>query len=266
MYQPQGIICEHCGHQGQIITEGIRVADLTVVSAPSAPISQLVARVECPCCHQKFDLVFTESQRTGSEIMYVCDNQQNGGLELWRRWENGIPKQPGYTPNYAGRNPSEQGLDALCKRTADNLVEWQERGVPGQGLEQILSRVEDYTKDSSWKNFRKKHLVVVVCGNGMFGNIHHGFSGKFAPVHYKNPGLMNAMRQNLGAEPEEKSNQFCNNLVGHCAEVHATNSYLYYDQHVPLNQLEYSIAYLVRNAMPQSYCMNCIALFNLRNA
>lgn len=240
MYQPQGIICEHCGHHGQIITEDIRLVDLSVVSLPSAPISQLVAKVECPSCHQKFDLVFTERRRTGVEILYVCGNQPNDGLEMWRRWENGIPKQPVYTPNYAGRNPSEQGLDALCKRTADNLVEWQERGAPGQSLERILSRVEDYTKDSSWKNFRKKHLVVVVCGNGMFGNTHHGFSGKFAPVHYKNPGLMNAMRQNLGAEPEEKSNQFCNNRVGHCAEVHATNSYLYYEQQVPLNQLKYS--------------------------
>lgn len=145
-------------------------------------------------------------------------------------------------------------------------MEWHGVGAPGQSLEQILSRVEDYTKGSSWKNFRKKHLVVAVCGNGMNGNTHHGFSGKFAPVHNKNTDLMNAMRHRLGGAPEGRSNQFCNNLVGHCAEVHATNSYLYYEQQVPLNQLEYSIAYLVRNAMPRSYCMNCITLFNLRNA
>ena len=266
MYQPQGIICEHCGHHGQIITEDIRLGDLSVVSLPSAPISQLVAQVECPSCHQKFDLVFTERRRTGVEILYVCDNQPNDGLEMWRRWENGKPKRPVFIPNNVGRDPSEQWLDALCKRTADNIVEWQGCGVPGQSLEQILGRVEDYTKSSSWKNFRKKHLVVAICGNGINGNTHHGFSGKFALVHYKNPDLMNAIQQTLGAEPEDKSNQFCNNRVGHCAEVHATNSYLYYDKQVQLNQLEYSTAYLVRNAMPRSYCMNCIALFNLRNA
>lgn len=91
MYQPQRIICAHCGHQGQIITEDIRLGDLSVVSSPSASISQLVAHVECPSCHQKFDLVFTERRRNGSEVLYVCDNQPNRGLEMWRRWENGIP-------------------------------------------------------------------------------------------------------------------------------------------------------------------------------
>lgn len=77
---------------------------------------------------------------------------------------------------------------------------------------------------------------------------------------------MEAMDTKLGGAPEENSKLFCNNPIGHCAEVHAANSFLFYEPKTALKSFRFSIAYLIRFGEPRSYCMNCIELFDLTNA
>lgn len=108
--------------------------------------------------------------------------------------------------------------------------------------------------------------MVALCGSFKSDTITRGFSGEFYSVNYKNADLMEAMDTKLGGAPEENSKLFCNNPIGHCAEVHAANSFLFYEPKTALKSFRFSIAYLIRFGEPRSYCMNCIELFDLTNA
>lgn len=266
MFQPQSITCTHCQYQNLIITEDIHVGNLVMASSIITRRPVIIAKVVCPNCYKSIELEFKWKQTVKDEMLFECVNQHNTVLQMWRWMVNDKPLTPQYRPGYNKRTALEQSLDKDCKRIADDIVEWHDKGTQSNSLETILSQVQDYTKGNSWKNFNKKHKVVAVCCNSSTSTTKQGYSGNFAPVHHKNPDLMAAIRGVLQAEPEEKSVLFCNNKVGHCAEVHASNTLLFYEPQYSLHDLKFSIAYLIRNALPRSYCMNCITLFQLNNA
>ena len=264
MFQPQEIICTDCLHHGLIITEDFWIESIEVLSKDANGPSVLRVDVNCPHCHNVFKLEMKRMRIVGNHLLFECVSPLNTGLQMWRLMLDDSLKMPNYHPNFAYR-PNEQALDNKCKKIADDLIGWKQSKAPSQNLEMILGQVEDYTKGNSWNNFYGKHKVVAVCGDISTGMMKPGFSGKFYSINYKNADLMNAILSELG-EPDNSSKLFCNNPVGHCAEVHAANSFLYYESTHSLNTLSFSIAYRVRDAQPRSYCMNCITLFKLTNA
>lgn len=265
-FQPQGIECPHCGYRSYIVTEDIHKGNLIMLQGSAEDKPNINAQIECPNCRNHFSLAFEWRQTLRDEMQFECVSQPNVGLKMWRWIIHDEPLIPRYEYNLLKRSQSEQCLDQECKKIADEIVGWKSNGgAPGQALEDMLSHAEDYTKGKTWKNFTKKHFMVVVCGNCLSGTIQPGYSGKFEPVHHKNADLLAAMYGVLSPNPDNKSVFFCNNPVGNCAEVHATNSLLYYEPQFGLNNLQYSIAYMTRFGTPRSYCMNCIALFRLNN-
>lgn len=265
MFQPQRIVCPYCHHSDQIITEDIRESDINVRNRTTNQITELDAQVECPCCHQPFTLLFVLQNEVGGNSLYVCNCRPNIGLQMWKRIDGDHIITPKYDPNNATRVTPLAELDAKNAHIADLMFSWKSTGQPCQDLDTILGQVEDYTKKKSWKKFNKKHFVVVTCAPQCdINNQYVGFNGAFSPVKKKNFNLMNGIQQQLGRKVEEKSNRFCYNKIGHCAEVHAANSCLNNTQ-VNIHDLRFSLAYICRTGLPRSYCMNCITLFGLTN-
>ena len=227
---------------------------------------KVFAQVKCPSCPNTLLLEFEKVGCAGDDVLFECKTQPNAGLQMWRWMVQEKPRIPNYKPHYAGRSVFEQKLDHQCMEMANGIVKWKNDIAPGSSLSDILSQVEDYTEGVSWRNFKKNHAVVAVCGNGNTSESKHGFNGSFAPVKYKDTLLTNTMTAVLGPVLDEKSSQFCENKVGRCAEVHAANSFLYRGAVENLSLLQFSIAYQIRDALPRSYCMNCITLFQLNNA
>lgn len=266
-FQPQNITCPHCGHQSCIVTEDIHKGSLVVFQGVSVSQPNIGAQIECPFCNNRFNLVFEWRRTLRDEMFFVCTSQPNVGLEMWRWMVGGEPLMPQYKYNPLRRTQLEQSIDRECKKIAAEIVGWGNMGgAPGRSLEVLLGHAEDYTKEKSWSNFSNKHFIVVVCENYLTGTIKPGYSGKWAPVHLKNRGLLAAISGVLQPTPRNRSVFFCNNPVGNCAEVHAANSLLYYEPQFGLNHLLFSTAYITRFGTPRSYCMNCIALFHLNNA
>lgn len=266
-FQPQILECPLCGHRGYIVTEDIHKGNLTLLQGVTTSHPNICAHIKCPNCPNDFDLIFEWRQTVREEMLFECVSPPNAGLKMWRWMVGGEPRIPQYEYNPHGRSLLEQTLDQQCKMIADEIVGWGNNGGGlGQNLETMLSHAEDYTKGKSWKNFTNKHFMVVVCENCLTGTKKPGYSGKFAPVHFKDSDLMAAINGVLKPNQNNKSVFFCDNPVGNCAEVHATNSLLYYEPLFGLNNFVYSIAYMTRFGLPRSYCMNCIALFHLNNA
>ena len=263
-YVPQQIVCPN-GDHGNIITEDIPRKDLTLQPNQDGGID-IHAQIKCPICQAQFQVLFVHRRQVGNESLFECEIEPNRGLQMWRLIIDGEPKPPVYQPIEGNRSPYEQTIDSWCKTIADLIYLWNNQPQLGQDLVNILGEVVDYTKMDSWKTFKKRHYMVNVCGREG-SSFYAGFSGKFDVVKKKNQQLSNAFVKKLGSDAEKKSNQFCNNLIGHCAEMHAANLCLNQDSLASLPNLRFSIAYTCRfgSSRPHSYCLNCITLFDLKN-
>ena len=261
---PQLITCTHCNHQGQIITEDIPLKDL-VLQLNQEGKAEIIAFVECPKCHVISQIIFVHRRDAGNETLFECIIPPNNGLQMWRWIVNGVPKMPVFQPEEGGRSQCESILDSHCRDVVDHLLEWKNQPQPGQELADLLGEVQDYTKTTSWRAFSKRHFIVNICAKNDSHSFYLGFSGIFSVVKRKNSQLMSAFQHKLGGCAEDKSKQFCKNLIGHCAEMHAANKCMNYESPISLSDLRFSIAYVYRTGMPRSYCMNCITVFSVRN-
>lgn len=266
-YVPQTITCPNCNRQGRIITEDVPIVDLVLQKNDNGSHTVL-AHVECPICNERIDLSFISQGNVGNEVLFECNMPLNGGLQMWRMIVNQKPNPPEFHPNVGNRSKVEQVLDSHCKEIANLFHKWKVQPQQEQQLSRILEEVEDYTKKDSWRKFNYRHYVVNVCGEGGSRAFFRGFSGIFGVVKDKNLQLMNAFGQILGGGVDDKSNQFCKNPIGHCAEMHAANLCLNKVTSLSITDLRISISYTTRlgSSRPRSYCLNCITLFNLRNA
>ncbi len=261
-YVPQSFINGTCGYAGEIITEDIPSNKLTVLRNPTGMV-QIKVSIECPVCHNRCDLTFEEKRRVGDESLFECVTSPNVGLKMWRRIKDDIAMQPVFQPNNINRTALEKSLDCQCYQIADHMVKWKNEPQPGQQLVDILKEVEDYTQQESWKKFTKRHYMVAMCAvNAQNSNFFKGFSGRFDTVNKKNVDLTNALQHELGGVVESESHLYCNNIIGHCAEVHAANCCMNGNNQASTDQLLFSISYQCRTARPRSYCMNCITLFD----
>lgn len=261
MFTPQRITCEFCGYQGHIITEDI----------PNKHIKygwdgELVIDVCCPFCHHMLELYFIKELLFNKDTRYKCVNYGNMSLTMWRRMVVGKAQPPVFRPVTANRTAFEQQLDAEGQKKVDGIYKWMNNPKPGQTLEDILGLVEDYTKTQTWKKFKKNHSVMSLCAHDGKRNHYIGFNSKFNLVKKQNRLLLDGFELYLHGEAEEYSSQFCYNQIGRCAEVHAANSCLNKEPGHTLNDLRFSLAYLCRFAIPRSYCLNCVTLFQtIRN-
>lgn len=264
MFQPQRIFCPHCRQPGLIITEDIRDDNMKnriwVVGT-----TILITRIVCPRCGKTFEMSFEACYSRGDEVLFRCIDNPNTGLDMWKKKGSRNPKLPVYRPHARRRTLLERKLDARCALIASHTVRWKQGAAVGRSLTEILSRLEDYTKCKTWTQFKRHHLVVNVCSTSGSNEMYEGFSGSFETVNNKHHDLEDALKDKLGGEAGKESNQFCQNKIGHCAEVHAANRCLNNDVNSSINHLKFSIAYLCRTGQPRSYCMNCITLFKLRN-
>lgn len=264
MFQPQRIVCPRCLWSGLIITEDIRDDNratwiwMTGAASPKA-------RIKCPHCRNTFDLSFEACKSRGDEVLFKCIENPNTGLYMWKNMGSGNPKIPVYRPHARKRTLFERNLDARCALIAAHTVRWKQGAAVGRSLTDILSRLEDYTKCKTWTQFKKHHLVVDVCSTAGSTEMCEGFSGSFETVNNKHQDLKVALKDRLGRDAGMESNQFCQNKIGRCAEVHAANRCLNNVANSNINHLKFSIAYICRTGQPRSYCMNCITLFRLRN-
>ena len=267
-YVPQAITCPNCNcnHSGMIITEDIPKTNLVPQINPDGR-TDILAQIRCPECNGIIQIAFVFQRQVGDEILYECETQPNKGLQMWLRLVDGNLKSPVFRPVTGNRSPFEQTLDSRCQTIADLLHKWKSPLQPGQDLEEILGEVEDYTKKVSWKEFKARHYVVNICAEDESNNSYVGFSGRFDVVKNKNPQLIDAFLNELIGVAGDKSNQFCENPIGQCAEMHAANRCLNYENAANLPTLRFSIAYTCRHgsSWPKSYCMNCITLFALSN-
>jgi len=264
MFQPQRIICPCCLRPGLIITEDIR-DDNRATRIWKTLHSSLITRIVCPHCSNTFEMTFEPCKSRVDEVLYKCIDYPNAGLYMWKNMGSGNPKLPVYRPHARRRTLLERSLDARCALIAAHTVRWKQGAAVGMSLTEILSRLEDYTKCKTWAQFKKRHLVVDVCSMAGSTKMFEGFSGNFLNVNNRHRDLVRAYRHRLGSDAEMESNQFCQNMIGRCAEVHAANRCLNNDAHSDINHLKFSIAYVCRTGLPRSYCMNCITLFRLRN-
>lgn len=264
MFQPQRIVCPHCQQPGYIITEDIR-DDNRETRIWKTWQSSLITRIVCSHCSNTFEMTFVPCKKCRDEVLYKCIDNPNAGLYMWKKIVSGNPTLPVYRPHARKRTLFERNLDARCALIAAHTVRWKQGAAVGRSLTEILSRLEDYTKCKTWAQFKRHHLVVDVCSNAGSNEMYEGFSGDFQTVNNKHQDLVRVYRHRLGGEADMDSNQFCQNKIGRCAEVHAANRCLNNDANSNINHLKFSIAYICRTGQPRSYCMNCITLFKLRN-
>lgn len=264
-FVPQIITCPLCKYQGPIITEDIHTKDIDVsLDEMTGCVRMIEAHINCPHCHQTFDVEFDIMANQGAETLFECNRQQNLGLQIWRRIENGNAKQPVFLPRINGCSYSEAELDGICRRIVCDYLRWKNQPQPNDDLAAILSQVEDYTQTVTWKKFHKRHYMVAVCAMPHTSKKFYfaGFNGDFRRVNNKNASLVHGLLRQLGGSAGSASNQFCNNPIGRCAEVHAANKCLNAFPGVKNNGLLFSIAHECRTGVPRSYCQNCITLFS----
>lgn len=264
MFQPQRLICPHCWRPGLIITEDIR-DDNRAYRIWMTGLTSLITRIVCPRCSNTFEMTFEPCKSRRDEVLFKCINNPNTGLYMWKNMGSGNPKLPVYRPHARRRTLFERNLDVRCALIAAHTVRWKQGAAVGRSLTEILSSLEDYTKCKTWTQFKRHHLVVDVCSMAGSTEMYEGFSGNFQNVNNKHQDLVRAYRRRLGSDAEMESNQFCQNKIGRCAEVHAANRCLNKVANSDINHLKFSIAYVCRTGQPRSYCMNCITLFGLRN-
>lgn len=262
MFKPQVVTCENCGYQAHIITEDIPKDNLSVYRGMSCKQTYIDAKVRCPKCKYMFELMFEEKYSSRGETVFECVNDsKNRGLEMSRMMDNGTPLPPVFRPVAASRTAFEKQLDSEGQNIADKIYRWGKESEGCKTVEEFLGDVEDYTKGMTWKKFKKHHFVLSLCAHDG-AQIHYmGFNGKFGNVKLKNKLLIDSFMLYLGGEVEDLSRQFCCNKIGRCAEMHAANSCLNRDQALSIDDLRFSVAYICRTAMPRSYCLNCVTLF-----
>lgn len=256
MFTPQIITCECCGYQGHIITE-----DIPYKHIKYGWNDELVIDACCPSCQHVFELYFVEEILCNKDIRYKCVSYGNTSLTMWRRKDIGKAQPPVFRPVTANRTVFEQQLDVEGQRIVDGIYKWMNKPQPRQTLEDILGLVVDYTKTQTWKKFKKNHFVMSLCAHDGKQDHYIGFNGKFNTVNKQNHVLLDGFELYLHGKAEEYSNQFCYNKIGRCAEVHAANSCLNKEPDQSLNDLRFSVAYICRFAIPRSYCLNCVTLF-----
>ena len=262
---PQDITCEKCGHQGKIITEDIHLKDLVIQLNSDTSQSEILAHVKCPSCHQNFDVLFKYKMVSSDETLYECEGQSNKGLKMWVNLKNGEFNTLEYQPS-TSRSSMEQQLDQQCEDISDRLIKWKGKTLASQSLSDILGAAEDYTNSVSWKTFRLRHYLAVVCAEAGSQNTYIGYSGNFDTVKIKNQMLIDSFVNRLGGMAESESNQFCDNPIGHCAEMHGANRCLNNETNATLQTMMFSIARICRTGLCRSYCQNCLTLFpSLRN-
>lgn len=266
MFQPQILTCPKCGKRGQIITEDIPSRDICICGSPINHFLRLCAHFECPNCHHRFKLCFNEKSKGNNETLFESIGSLNAGLQMWKRIEGGSINTPSYQPNAGNRTAFEQMLDDKALAMANKIYPWQYPINHAKTLADYLGEVDDYTKQIKWKQFKKKQLIVAYCAHDGNSNYYKGYNGIFNTVKLKNTVLINEFVTKLGGNEEALPNHYCNNKIGHCAEVHAANFCLNAAPKLNTIDLRFSIAYQCRTAMPRSYCLNCITLFqNVRN-
>lgn len=263
MFQPQNVICPRCGTQHQIITEDIPSGNIYMCSIPFASGHRLCVQLECPDCHNRFNLCFIEKSKAANhDTLFECTEQSNVGLQMWKRIEGCSLKIPSYFPNMGNRTAFEKSLDEMALAMVDKIHPWKEQPKPAKTLADYLGEVDDYTKQITWKKFKKRQLIVAFCAHDGGENYYHGFNGLFNTVKVKNQVLEQDFVSKLGGHEEDLPKHYCNNKIGHCAEVHAANSCLNHEPAPNTDDLRFSIAYQCRTAHPRSYCLNCITLFH----
>ncbi len=172
---------------------------------------------------------------------------------------------PVYNPSSFARTAFERSLDQKALDMAQKIYPWQNQPIRAKNLADYLGEVEDYTKQISWKKFRKAQLIVAYCAHDGGNSFYRGFNGLFNTVKVKNNVLCKEFNSKLGGSEEEFPKHYCNNRIGHCAEMHAANSCLNYEPADNTDDLRFSIAYQCRTATPRSYCLNCVTLFQNAN-
>ena len=131
-----------------------------------------------------------------------------------------------------------------------------------KSLADYLGEFDDYTKQIKWKQFKKRQLIVAYCAHDGVLNFYKGYNGVFNTVKVKNKVLNGEFVTKLGGTEENLPKHYCNNKIGHCAEMHAANFCLNAEPKQDTIDLRFSIAYHCRTAEPRSYCLNCITLFH----
>lgn len=265
MFQPQPIRCPHCNYEGHIIPEDIPQGVLKVHRDANGKVS-INATIKCPSCGNSFSLDFGFDQSKGEEYFFKCVTSGYQHITMWRRMEGLIPKVPSYRP-VRSRTEYEKWLDNRCKSIADLTKNWKEKKIPSNELMDILeANLEDYTKDQTWQTFKDNHYIVNVCSQDGTYLDFKGFNGTFSTIPNKSSVLVQQFVDSLGNREQKYSNQFCNNRIGCCAEAHSANRCLTNSTTPEFDKLVFSLAYICRNALPRSYCMNCLALFkSLKN-
>ena len=260
MFQPQNVTCLRCGKPHRIITEDIPSRDICVGRLPFTPSMCLLAHLCCPECHRMFDVCFVEKTVANNGTLFECEKGVNTGLQMYKRTESCI-SIPTYHPNIGARTAFEHILDEKALTEANKIYPWQNQTDPAKTLADYLGEIEDYTKSITWKKFKKGQLIVAFCAHDGVAPYYRGFNGLFNTVKVKNHVLKNAFNEKLFGDEEDYPKHYCNNKIGHCAEMHAANSCLNEMQTENLDDLRFSIAYQCRTATPRSYCLNCITLF-----
>ena len=266
MFQPQNVTCPHCGRVRQIITEDIPSSRICVCRDGFAPGLNICAKMECPECGLGFYLCFVEKSTSNGETLFECVDEVNIGLQMWKKIDGVKAMIPSFRPNLLNRSAFERILDNNALAMANKIYPWQNQANPARTLADYLGDVEDYTQQVTWKRFKKKHLIVAFCAHDGADHHYRGFNGLFNTVKVKNQVLENGFNTELGGGEETFSKHYCNNKIGHCAEMHAANSCLNAEPTPDMNDMRFSIAYQCRTAVPRSYCLNCVTLFpNVNN-
>lgn len=260
-FQPQIVTCPICGRQHQIITEDIPSRLICVCRKPVDHGLRLCTYLECPDCQCLFNLCFDEKPKCSNETLFECTGQMNAGLQMWKRIEGGSIKTPLYQPNVGNRTAFEQKLDGRALAKVNRIYPWQNQTGHAKTLADYLGEVDDYTKQIKWRQFKHGQLIVAYCAHDGKTKSYKGYNSLFNTVKKKNNVLVNEFVTMLGGADEDLPNHYCNNKIGHCAEMHAANSCLNAEPELDTNDLRFSIAYQCRTAEPRSYCLNCITLF-----
>ena len=266
MFQPQNVTCPKCGKQRRIITEDIPSGNICMCKSPIDHGLRLCAHLQCPDCYERFKLCFCEKTKVNDETLFESAGPLNAGLQMWKKIEGHKIMTSTYHPNVGNRTTLEQMLDDKALAMANKIYPWQSQNDHAKTLADYLGEVDDYTKQIKWKQFKKRQLIVAYCAHDGNTKCYKGFNGIFNTVGKKNNVLKKEFVTKLGGNEENFPNHYCNNKIGHCAEMHAANFCLNAEPKTDTNDMRFSIAYQCRTAEPRSYCLNCVTLFqNVNN-
>lgn len=261
-FQPQNVTCPLCGNQHPIITEDIPSVSICMCGSLKDHGLRLCVHLECPDCHHLFKLCFEKKSNVNNETLFESIGILNAGLQIWKRIEGSKIMIPTYHPNIGNRTAFERMLDDKALSMVNRIYPWQNQIDHSKTLADYLGEFDDYTKQIKWKQFKKRQLIVAYCAHDGVLNFYKGYNGVFNTVKVKNKVLNGEFVTKLGGTEENLPKHYCNNKIGHCAEMHAANFCLNAEPKQDTIDLRFSIAYQCRTAEPRSYCLNCITLFH----